>query len=558
MKENAYQEARPYRRPSNQMDHILCELLNKRFCDGFTNYWEQFGYEIGGIVCYAYVKWLSDYIDQQCPKITDLAFVARDGWLLKQVYEKLPHTRKVKTHYVYAPRAILSQCSDPEGRIQYQQYLGGIGFQGGTIAVVDTVTMKFTSQRLISENIGYPAKGFFWCVLKSASSNNGRFDYATFQTQQYHTIRNWNLMEFIMTSPESPVQSIQHEGPVYMEETQSEIARKKAFEGIATGVNAFVDDLLAFRPEFICSNALVTKWVNDFLKHPTKQDVAAFEEIRFSEREDHQDDILLDPFGKNSGMRAKHIKNVLWYYLQKHQRIYKFLRVGKRVLRRVKDAYAVRKTFVYKGSNRQEIMEQIKDYDIVSFDVFDTLLLRPYAKPTDMFYDLEKVNRLENFHDERIEAEKNARQLSLSPEKEVNLFEIYQELAKIYSMDAQKYAPQELRMEKEKCFLNQDFIPILEKLSEKHQYVIAVSDMYLPKKELADLLDKCGAQGIKDIFVSCEYGVGKANGLLFEAVKKAYPDKSIVHVGDNLHSDVIGCKQCGITGILYRRKNIKC
>lgn len=557
MKENAYQQIRPYRRSNNLTDRVLYERMNERFGDGFINYWEQFGYEIGGIVCYSYVKWLSDYIDKQCPEITDIAFVARDGWLLKQIYEKLPHMRTIKTHYVYAPRSILLQCSNPEGRMEYKRYLDGLGFQGGTIAVVDTVTMKFTSQRLISENIDYQTKGFFWCVLKSANDDGRNFAYASFQTEQYHTIRNWNVMEFIMTSPESPVQSVQHGKPIYMEETQSEKTRKKAFDGIAKGVNAFVDDLLAFGPDLVFSNAFVTKWVNDFLKHPTKKDIAAFEEIRFSEREDHKDNILLDPFGVHSDMRAKHIKDVLWYYLQKHQRIYKILRVGKRMLRRVKDECAVMGTFRYKGNNSQEIMEQIENYDIVSFDVFDTLLLRPYAKPTDMFYDLEKENHLSNFHNERIAAEKNARQHSLGPEKEVNIFEIYKELGKIYSIDAQKFAQQELRMEKEKCFPNQDFLPILEELSKRHQHVIAVSDMYLPKHELEDLLHTCGVKGIKEIFVSCEYGVGKANGLLFEIVKEAYPGRSIVHIGDNLHSDVRGSKQCGITGILYQRKNKK-
>lgn len=36
------------------------------------------------------------------------------------------------------------------------------------------------------------------------------------------------------------------------------------------------------------------------------------------------------------------------------------------------------------------IINQIKDYDIVSFDIFDTLLKRNVEKPTDVFKYIEK------------------------------------------------------------------------------------------------------------------------------------------------------------------------
>ena len=36
------------------------------------------------------------------------------------------------------------------------------------------------------------------------------------------------------------------------------------------------------------------------------------------------------------------------------------------------------------------IKNQIDSHLVISFDIFDTLLLRPYAKPTDLFLHLEK------------------------------------------------------------------------------------------------------------------------------------------------------------------------
>ena len=42
----------------------------------------------------------------------------------------------------------------------------------------------------------------------------------------------------------------------------------------------------------------------------------------------------------------------------------------------------------YKGCyiTEDEILKKISEYEIISFDIFDTLLVRPYKKPTDLFY----------------------------------------------------------------------------------------------------------------------------------------------------------------------------
>ena len=41
-----------------------------------------------------------------------------------------------------------------------------------------------------------------------------------------------------------------------------------------------------------------------------------------------------------------------------------------------------------------KIKSKIDSYDIISFDIFDTLLLRPYVKPTDLFLHIEKSEKM--------------------------------------------------------------------------------------------------------------------------------------------------------------------
>jgi len=46
-----------------------------------------------------------------------------------------------------------------------------------------------------------------------------------------------------------------------------------------------------------------------------------------------------------------------------------------------------------------------QQHEIVSFDIFDTLLLRPFCKPTDVFKVLQRKHEVENFWKKRLDAE---------------------------------------------------------------------------------------------------------------------------------------------------------
>ena len=76
-------------------------------------------------------------------------------------------------------------------------------------------------------------------------------------------------------------------------------------------------------------------------------------------------------------------------------------------------------------SHYQKIIDQ---YDYISFDIFDTLILRNVAIPSDIFYLVENkekqsLSTIPNFHDKRIEAEQLARKKKGF--KEITLNDIY-------------------------------------------------------------------------------------------------------------------------------------
>ncbi|EKP7733517.1 hypothetical protein P4A33_001901, partial [Campylobacter coli] len=87
--------------------------------------------------------------------------------------------------------------------------------------------------------------------------------------------------------------------------------------------------------------------------------------------------------------------------------------------------------------------EKSKHCAAVSFDLFDTLLVRPYSTPQDVFLHLEEKYNLKGFAKDRTNAENKAR--ILLNKKLVNYDEIYACMPQIYQFLKEK--EQELEFE---------------------------------------------------------------------------------------------------------------
>ena len=78
---------------------------------------------------------------------------------------------------------------------------------------------------------------------------------------------------------------------------------------------------------------------------------------------------------------------------------------------------------------KQELINKIQDYEIISFDVFDTLIMRKTMFPVDVFDIIsQKIKRddinIEDFRNQRIKADNDIAQTS------PNIYEIYNQLKK--------------------------------------------------------------------------------------------------------------------------------
>lgn len=192
-----------------------------------------------------------------------------------------------------------------------------------------------------------------------------------------------------------------------------------------------------------------------------------------------------------------------------------------------------------------KIINKIKGYNYISFDIFDTLLRRKVLHPTDVFTIVGEKNGDFSFKEKRIKAEIEARQHATG--EEVTLDDIYKELGKEY----ETYKQDELEVESNQLSANPFLFEAYRYCQSQGKHIIITSDMYLPKVFLQKILHQNGIV-FDHCFVSSEYGVQKVTGRLFRKELEALhiSPSQIIHVGDSVRADAIGAWRAGIKFVL--------
>lgn len=211
------------------------------------------------------------------------------------------------------------------------------------------------------------------------------------------------------------------------------------------------------------------------------------------------------------------------------------------------------------GTYDEKLYEEINQADIISFDIFDTILCRYVSNPNEIFNKLgAKMNRLYPskklsptlFKVLRELADKKSRELK----DEVTLKEIYNEFPLVEEEKA-IYLSQEIEIEKKYTFLNPDIMQYLNYSKAKNKKIILVSDMYLSKKNIEELLESNGfpLQDVAGIYVSSELDLSKRSGTLFDFIKEKYAMNKILHIGDNFQADFLMAKNKGLQAFHYNK-----
>jgi len=196
----------------------------------------------------------------------------------------------------------------------------------------------------------------------------------------------------------------------------------------------------------------------------------------------------------------------------------------------------------YLNANAEDVLNFLMQYDVISFDIFDTLLTRGILKPDDLFELMRlKVKNMFDIDMNYIEVRKNAEwEANKTKGAYTNIHDIYAEFEKITGFEhevVEQMKQLEMDLEYNLILPRRDMRKIFNGLKKAGKHVILVSDMYLPGEVIKGFLSKCGYEECDEMWVSCECGLRKDQDNIWDAVFAKYEGKRLIHVGDNARSD---------------------
>lgn len=339
--------------------------FNKNDKNKENNYWRNFGFIYGGPAVFSYMNWLKKQIIKE--NIKEVLFVARDGYSLKKVFD-LIKPESVKTHYIYAPRiiyylitldfsmhfkyypiecfeiikSVLKHYKDKDKYLEkhtpkitsatqgykfildnieiyknlakqeyqnYKEYIEKFNIDKDNIGIVDTGSLFKTSQKIISLFLGKEnIIGYYWILFKNKYYKSNQYKAKSFEKEVKSKILDWNLTEFLITSPEPPIKNIVASKPIYSIPNKYEEKRMEIYEYISVGIVEFskIAKNCFWELETFIGNEEVTNWLNILIDNPSDNDKKYFKSLRAYEDANHKDKavyVIQRWFIKNKGRK---------------------------------------------------------------------------------------------------------------------------------------------------------------------------------------------------------------------------------------------------------------
>ena len=200
------------------------------------------------------------------------------------------------------------------------------------------------------------------------------------------------------------------------------------------------------------------------------------------------------------------------------------------------------------GDNKQKLLDMIDAADVISFDLFDTLVMRKTKSYTDIFelieYRLkERGIYITDFSKQRLFSEKE-----LSKNAAPRLEQIYDHMLRCAgenTISVVELAELEWTIDFSLMTVRKTVKEIFLNAMSKGKKVVVTTDNYYSQKQIMQILDQFGLIGYDDLLVSCEYGTAKTQGL-FAILKEQYKGENILHIGDDEYADIESAKNNGM------------
>lgn len=268
--------------------------------------------------------------------------------------------------------------------------------------------------------------------------------------------------------------------------------------------------------------------------------------------------VYYDYINKNQEFHAKNKNKSYWYLLKlllTPQKIEKLrqVKLPKIESKKVEKFFDYRESSVNRRPGQDNFVKVMSEYDLISFDIFDTVILRRVESPRDVFTIMSIEMGCPTFKSIRIAAEDNARRKLYSETncREVNINQIYDVLEKKYNID-RRWLDREIELEINLCEANPYFLHIYNKLIKLNKRIVFTSDMYLSSDVITKILVKNGYTKFEKLFLSNELKLSKTDGTMWRYISEEYAKgQKVFHVGDNYNADIVKSNMFGVKTTYY-------
>jgi len=183
------------------------------------------------------------------------------------------------------------------------------------------------------------------------------------------------------------------------------------------------------------------------------------------------------------------------------------------------------------------------DTHLVALDIFDTILTRPLLNPDHTkkivceYLSPEERNKYENF---RATSEAEARSKAGRDIDIYQIYDVFAEMSGISKDRAKEIADIEVQVEFSSVYLRDDVCKLIEFANQCGKKVVLISDMFLPREAIINMLHKHNVRGWQELYLSSDIGLRKDTGQLYEYVfeKEGVSGSNVVMIGDNERSDL--------------------
>lgn len=194
-----------------------------------------------------------------------------------------------------------------------------------------------------------------------------------------------------------------------------------------------------------------------------------------------------------------------------------------------------------------DVIRQIENHEVISFNIFDTLLMRRVLVGQDVFSIVGQRLKAEGIAMDGFPFIRLHAQLT-NPVPAPSIDEIYAYMAEMAGIDpktADLMKSMELSAERDVIVPRNEICALFRLAKEAGKKVYLISDTYLTRDVLERLLKAAGVEGYEELIISCEYKVTKNDGLFGGFLRKC-AGKRCLHIGSDRKTDGLNPLSQGI------------